>query len=173
MLACRSCGIQAVPAAQHEQHVQHAAQHLCCDPAQLCRCQTLVMHLAPRAEPLQPCLCAAAMEIRDYLPANMSSVSLQPLGTDGVLVAGSDRQRGFGPLDQVHLRTELSWLAAGSRLLLTGLGHESIMRWCGSHSCAPAAGAAHCFLSMQQLNVLRADKLAVCAGMAGIPRTED
>ena len=49
-------------------------------------------------------LLAGAAEFRDYLPPNTSSVSLQPLGTEGILVAGSDRQRGFGPVDQVlHL----------------------------------------------------------------------
>ena len=56
-----------------------------------------------------------AVEFKQYLPENTSSAVVQPLGDEGVLVAGSDTQRGFGPLDQVEpgsLQIDLTICAA-------------------------------------------------------------
>ena len=47
------------------------------------------------------CLAAGAFEFTAYLPTNMQSVLVQPVGNEGVLVLGSDYQRGFGRVDQV------------------------------------------------------------------------
>ena len=46
-------------------------------------------------------LVAGAFEFATYLPSNIQSVLVQPVGEDGVLVLGSDYQRGFGKVDQV------------------------------------------------------------------------
>ena len=43
-------------------------------------------------------------EFFPYLPANLQGVLVHPLGDEGVLVAGTDTQRGFGRLDQAWLR---------------------------------------------------------------------
>jgi hypothetical protein len=37
----------------------------------------------------------------EYLPENTQGVVVQPIGSQGVLVAGSDTQRGVSRLDQV------------------------------------------------------------------------
>ena len=54
---------------------------------------------------VDPQLCAlawpGAVEFTSFLPSNMQSVLVQPLGDEGVLVLGSDYQRGFGRVDQV------------------------------------------------------------------------
>ncbi|KAK9803329.1 hypothetical protein WJX73_003780 [Symbiochloris irregularis] len=42
-----------------------------------------------------------AVEFTSYLPINMQSILVQPLGNEGVMVLGSDYQRGFGRVDQI------------------------------------------------------------------------
>lgn len=41
------------------------------------------------------------MEFVSYLPPNTQAALIQPIGSQGVLVLGSDTQRGFSRLDQV------------------------------------------------------------------------
>ena len=124
------------------------------------------------------------MEFREYLPPNTSSVLLQPLGTDGLLVAGSDRQRGFAPLDQVRLQLLKTWCQLTRQLQV----HCFPSPWCEavapaavSHelqvpACTPAAIAC---LSMsfscchQRLSRLGVIAEARCAGVAGLTGTED
>jgi hypothetical protein len=36
-----------------------------------------------------------------FFPENTQGVLVQPIGSEGVLLAGTDTQRGFGFLDQV------------------------------------------------------------------------
>ncbi|CAL8460765.1 g296 [Coccomyxa elongata] len=45
------------------------------------------------------------VEFTEYLPENTQGVLVQPIGEDGLLVCGTDTQRGFGRLDQ-------AWIAA-------------------------------------------------------------
>lgn len=42
------------------------------------------------------------LEFAGYLPPNCQAALIQPVGKDGVLVVGSDTQRGFSRLDQVR-----------------------------------------------------------------------
>lgn len=46
---------------------------------------------------------AGRVEFTEYFPENTQGVLVQPIGEDGVLVCGTDTQRGFGRLDQVRL----------------------------------------------------------------------
>lgn len=49
------------------------------------------------------CLSSAGrLEFAAYLPPNCQAALIQPVGKDGVLVVGSDTQRGFSRLDQVR-----------------------------------------------------------------------
>ena len=41
------------------------------------------------------------VEFEQYLPDNTQGVIVQPIGDQGVLIAATDTQRGFGKLDQV------------------------------------------------------------------------
>ena len=50
--------------------------------------------------PLWP---AGRLEFAAYLPANCQAALIQPVGSQGVLVVGSDTQRGFTRLDQVRV----------------------------------------------------------------------
>ncbi len=43
------------------------------------------------------------MEFVAYLPENTQGVVVQPIGKQGVLVVGSDTQRGISRLDQVMM----------------------------------------------------------------------
>jgi len=43
------------------------------------------------------------VEFENYLPRNTMAVVVMPVGNEGVLVAGSDTQRGFTPADQAWL----------------------------------------------------------------------
>ncbi|BDA41806.1 Protein COFACTOR ASSEMBLY OF COMPLEX C SUBUNIT B CCB4, chloplastic [Coccomyxa sp. Obi] len=45
------------------------------------------------------------VEFTEYLPENTQGILVQPIGEDGLLVCGTDTQRGFGRLDQ-------AWIAA-------------------------------------------------------------
>lgn len=45
---------------------------------------------------------AGRLEFAAYLPPNCQAALIQPVGKDGVLVVGSDTQRGFSRLDQVR-----------------------------------------------------------------------
>ena len=55
---------------------------------------------------------AGAIEFTRYLPADMQSVLVQPIGSEGVLVLGSDYQRGFGRVDQVSHGSPLAYACA-------------------------------------------------------------
>lgn len=46
---------------------------------------------------------AGRVEFTEYFPENTQGVLVQPIGEDGLLVCGTDVQRGFGRLDQVCL----------------------------------------------------------------------
>ena len=46
---------------------------------------------------------AGRVEFTAFFPENTQGVLVQPIGTEGVLIAGTDTQRGFGFLDQVML----------------------------------------------------------------------
>lgn len=46
---------------------------------------------------------AGRIEFESYLPADISAVIIAPIGKEGVLIAGSDTQRGFGRLDQAWI----------------------------------------------------------------------
>lgn len=46
---------------------------------------------------------AGRVEFAGYLPANTQAVVVQPVGSEGVVVAGGDTQRGFRRLDQAWL----------------------------------------------------------------------
>lgn len=48
-------------------------------------------------------MCTGRVEFESYLPADMSAVIIAPIGNSGVLIAGSDTQRGFGRLDQAWI----------------------------------------------------------------------
>ena len=50
---------------------------------------------------MQRALCAGRVEFTEYFPENTQGVLIQPVGDEGVLVAATDTQRGFGRLDQV------------------------------------------------------------------------
>ncbi len=43
------------------------------------------------------------VEFTEYFPENTQGVLVQPIGEEGLLVCGTDTQRGFGRLDQVRL----------------------------------------------------------------------
>ena len=45
--------------------------------------------------------CVGRIEFLEYLPTNVQGILLQPIGTQGVLVAATDTIRGFTRLDQV------------------------------------------------------------------------
>lgn len=45
---------------------------------------------------------AGRQEFVQYLPENTQGVIVQPLGSSGVLVIGTDTLRGLSRLDQVH-----------------------------------------------------------------------
>lgn len=56
---------------------------------------------------------AGRLEFAAYLPPNCQAALIQPVGKDGVLVVGSDTQRGFSRLDQVRevvMRDAVLWL---------------------------------------------------------------
>ena len=42
------------------------------------------------------------MEFTSFLPENTQAAIIQPIGSDGVLIAASNTQRGFTRLDQVN-----------------------------------------------------------------------
>jgi len=42
------------------------------------------------------------VEFTSFLPENTQAAIIQPIGSEGVLIAASNTQRGFTPLDQVH-----------------------------------------------------------------------
>jgi hypothetical protein len=44
--------------------------------------------------------CAGRFEFLEYFPEKTQGVLVQPIGTEGVLVAATDTQRGFSRLDQ-------------------------------------------------------------------------
>ena len=46
--------------------------------------------------------CAGRVEFTEYFPENTQGILVQPVGDEGVLVAATDTQRGFGSLDQVR-----------------------------------------------------------------------
>lgn len=46
---------------------------------------------------------AGRFEFLEYLPRNTQGVVVKPIGSDGVLVAAADTQRGFGNIDQVSV----------------------------------------------------------------------
>ena len=50
---------------------------------------------------------AGRLEFAGYLPPNCQAALIQPVGKDGVLVVGSDTQRGFSRLDQVRVQGRL------------------------------------------------------------------
>jgi hypothetical protein len=50
---------------------------------------------------MQRAVCAGRVEFTEYFPENTQGVLIQPVGDEGVLVAATDTQRGFGRLDQV------------------------------------------------------------------------
>ena len=71
----------------------------------------------PATQTLNP----GRLEFASYLPANCQAALVQPLGSLGVLVVGSDTQRGFSQLDQAwvaavaeKLEVQLERLAPGS-----------------------------------------------------------
>ena len=43
------------------------------------------------------------VEFTEYFPENTQGILVQPVGDEGVLMAATDTQRGFGSLDQVRL----------------------------------------------------------------------
>ncbi len=45
---------------------------------------------------------AGRVEFTEYFPENTQGVLVQPVGDEGILVAATDTQRGFGRLDQVR-----------------------------------------------------------------------
>lgn len=45
--------------------------------------------------------CAGRVEFTSFFPENTQGVLVQPIGGDGILIAGTDTQRGFSRLDQV------------------------------------------------------------------------
>ena len=47
-------------------------------------------------------LATGRMEFMSVFPDNTQGVLVQPIGGEGVLIAGTDTQRGFGKLDQVR-----------------------------------------------------------------------
>lgn len=49
------------------------------------------------------CAHAGRVEFTEYFPENTQGVLVQPVGEEGLLVCGTDTQRGFGRLDQVQL----------------------------------------------------------------------
>lgn len=49
----------------------------------------------------QSAACAGRVEFTEHFPENTQGVFIQPVGDEGVLVAATDTQRGFGRLDQV------------------------------------------------------------------------
>lgn len=46
-------------------------------------------------------LCAGRVEFTSFLPQNTQAAIIQPIGSEGVLIAASNTQRGFTRLDQV------------------------------------------------------------------------
>ena len=44
--------------------------------------------------------CAGRLEFKDYLPETTQAAIIHPIGSDGVVVVGTDTQRGFTTLDQ-------------------------------------------------------------------------
>lgn len=44
---------------------------------------------------------AGRFEFLEYFPENTQGVLVQPIGNEGVVIVGTDAQRGFGRLDQV------------------------------------------------------------------------
>lgn len=72
-------------------------------------------------------------EFTTYLPINMQSVLVQPLGDEGVMVLGSDHQRGFGRVDQVMMHFPPHH----------GMYLESVAR-CDMHEIVPVCCAAQC-----------------------------
>lgn len=44
-------------------------------------------------------------EFVEYLPENTQGVAVQPIGSDGVLIVGSNTQRGISRLDQAWIAT--------------------------------------------------------------------
>ena len=53
---------------------------------------------------------AGRFEFLEYLPANTQSVVIQPIENKGVVVVGTNVQRGFSKLDQVSLSCILPML---------------------------------------------------------------
>jgi len=45
---------------------------------------------------------AGRVEFTSFLPENTQAAIIQPIGSEGVLIAASNTQRGFTRLDQVH-----------------------------------------------------------------------
>lgn len=54
-----------------------------------------------------PAVFAGAIEFLGYMPQKTQAVVVVPVGETGVLVAGTNTQRGFGNLDRVRLITVL------------------------------------------------------------------
>ena len=52
---------------------------------------------------MRPCYSAGRFEFTAFLPRNTQGVIVRPLGKQGVMIAATDTQRGFGKLDQVGL----------------------------------------------------------------------
>ena len=96
------------------------------------------------------------MEFKQYLPSDTSSAVVQPLGDDGVLVAGSDTQRGFGPLDQVK-----TMYAAGAL-------HKAVLLAI-VRACAAGLG---CFGLLEASSMVNSFEGCSHAGVVGIFGTE-
>ena len=48
---------------------------------------------------------AGRLEFTEFLPENTQGVLVQPIGKEGVLIAGTDVLRGFSKIDQVRAQT--------------------------------------------------------------------
>ncbi|PRW61129.1 CGLD23 required for cyt b6 assembly [Chlorella sorokiniana] len=64
------------------------------------------------------------LEFAGYLPPNCQAALIQPVGKDGVLVVGSDTQRGFTRLDQAWVSTVADKLEVALERLGPGSGFK-------------------------------------------------
>lgn len=63
----------------------------------------MFVHCGILAKCLRPRVSAGRFEFTAFLPGNTQGVIVRPLGKQGVMIAATDTQRGFGKLDQVSL----------------------------------------------------------------------
>lgn len=90
--------------------------HVPCAVPLLCpSANALQMPMRQTAAPLPAA--AGRLEFAGYLPFNMQAALIQPIGSEGVLVVGSDTQRGFSRLDQVCMMGEAGVLTVSRQCI--------------------------------------------------------